>query len=235
MLGYTSPNPVTKTKLNLNKRVAFPMQKSPAAGTNQVKLSSSGLPLPHSGGSSSALSPPPPAVFNNGCNLPLNPPPSIIPSGIGTNLPKEVENNELMSNEIARDFSLKTFTEVLTKLKLTKDDNKYEEIYKRLEILKTMWLDDKIDSKISEILYKMAKSLESDDIVKAGDYHRALIIDGGSICSQWASALRQLIILCSTGQSDEPVSVTEDVKLINLLSDETKNYSKNNFSKIYHI
>lgn len=235
MLGYTPPNPSAKPKLNLNKRVAFPMQSSPTTGTNQVKLSSSGLPLPQAGGSSL-----PPSVFTAGNNLPsipLPPPPSVSSDVASNTLPKKEE-----TNTDVRDFCLKIFGEV--EAKFPKDDkfNKYENIHKSLEILRTMWLDDKIDSKISEILHEMAKSFESNDMDKAAECHRALIEDGRS--SQWTLAFRHLIVFIGWDKPDvpapmdEPIPVPEEVKLItvaNLMSDETKSDSKNNFSKIYHI
>lgn len=238
MLGYTPPNPSTKPKLNLNKRVAFPMQSSPTSGTSQVKLASSGLPLPQAGGSSLL-----PSVFTAGNNLPsipLPPPPSIVPSEVGScSLNKKEE-----INTDVRDFCLKVFGEV--EAKFPKDDkfNKYENIHKSLEILRTMWLDDKIDLKISEILHEMAKSFESNDMEKAAECHHALIQDGR--CFQWTLAFRHLIVFIGWDKPDEsvpaptedPIPQTEEVKLItvaNSMSDETKSDSKNNFSKIYHI
>lgn len=233
MLGMTPPNPTTKPKLNLNKRIAFPMQSSPGTGTNQVKLSSSGLPLPQAGGSSL-----PPSVFTSGNSLPsmpLPPPPSVIPSDVGSS------ESCFKTNSDVRDFCLKIFAEV--EEEFPKDDkfNKYENIHKSLEVLKTMWLDDKIDVKISEILYKMAKSFETDDMDEAAKCHRALIEDGRSF--QWTLAFRHLIVFRSRDKpmettEDQQIPETDEVKLItvaNLTSDETTSDSKNNFSKIYHI
>lgn len=218
MLGMTPPTTTTKPKLNLNRRIAFPMQSSPGTVTNQVKLSSSGLPLPQAGGSSL-----PPSVFTAGNSSPsilLPPPPSIIPSNVENSCSESCSK----TNTDVRDFCLKLYAEV--EEEFPKDDkfNKYENIHKSLEVLKAMWLDDKIDLKISEILYKMAKSFESNDMDEAANCHRALIEDGRSF--KWTLAFRHLIVFRSRDKPVEPteelIPETDEVKLITVTSDETK-------------
>lgn len=233
MLGYTPPNPSTKIKLNLNKRVAFPMQSSPS-GTSQVKLSSSGLPLPQAGGSSL-----PPSIMNTGSslsNLPPPPPPSVIPSGIGSSLPKESKQDE--ENELVkRDFALKVFSELDEGFPKDDKHNKYENIHKSLEILRTTWLDGKMELKYAKILFEMAKAFQVNDMDKAAECHRAFIMDNGD-CLQWTLAFRHLIVFRGwekpEEKQEEPITESNEVKLI-AVSDESKSDSKNNFSKIYHI
>ncbi|KAG4077732.1 hypothetical protein HA402_011161 [Bradysia odoriphaga] len=232
--NYSNAPPPTKTKLNLNKRVAFPMQSSSnSAELPKVEKSTAGLPMPFARVKSSAneSNKAPPAINN----VPLAPPPSVTnafksPEGCESSakVPGAFETNESGNSE---DLVLSTLKEINKSLEST-DSAKFEEIEKRLSILEVMWTDGKIDDKLKSLLAKTARALQDNQFSAAIDLQRSIIVDhGANVCAQWGPALRQLILLKESKISPKSemvpdASAVDEPKFMNPLDEENVGSSK---------
>lgn len=170
----TANKPV-KAKLNLNKRIAFPMagvSGSPSSSSN-VKTTTEGLPLPFS----TAKYQTPPSVFQPApsapevtpATLPL-PPPAAVPLPIDSSASLPNESSPVASTDsadaeksidlsTAREFCQSIFSRLTGTLAEKLDAGKMVEIRKRLDILNGMWLDNKLDQSIQVELYNIAKGM----------------------------------------------------------------------------
>lgn len=147
-----------KPRINLNKRVAFPMQSSGASNSN-VKTTAEGLPLPFSTAKyqptptttaaelspslpSAALPPPPPstAVFN--------------PSESTSQLPK---SEETFDSSEAQQFCHSIFSNQIEAMTTNIEHSKLSDIRKRLELLNQMWMENKLDEATQKNVYELAK------------------------------------------------------------------------------
>lgn len=147
-----------KTRTNLNKRVAFPMQSAGATTTSNVKTTAEGLPLPFSTAkyqppamntsplpeSTTVLSPPPPptTIFN-----PSVPVPTTTTEPI----------NETFDSAAARQLSHSVFTRLADAMATNSDVGKINEIRKRLETLDQMWQENKFDESVQKKLHELVK------------------------------------------------------------------------------
>lgn len=160
------PPPSTKTKLNLNKRVAFPLQSSSSpqqTTVTNVQTSSVGLPLPLSG------SRVPPSDFNLPPTKPPTvgslPPPPPLAASSGTYVIKPsvdnqtvavVTDTEEVDTEKWRDFSWNIFQRFLSDITSDQQIN-VEEIRKRINLMNDAWLANSLPAPVQSILYQMAK------------------------------------------------------------------------------
>lgn len=215
MFSYTASPPSVATgrsRLNLNKRVAFPLQSAPSQ-TVPTMLPGS-LPPP----SGSAISPTnfnvppgnvqpnsgqsffPPSAMNvppNNLNTPSQIPPSTY-TAPGTSLPNAspavptTNPDDLISEDEIKLITLATLKTAFTCIPLAQKTQN-PEIQRRLDTLQSSWND--LDRKIKIILYKISKAIESRDLDAATSQHRILVVDHHNACASWAPALRQLILL----------------------------------------
>lgn len=170
--GWNDPPPNTtttansvsssgKTRLNLNKRVAFPLQSSGASSnTSNVKTTAEGLPLPFS---TAKYQPPPTADVlppNPQQNV-LAPPPisSLPPTSGNITATKLVTSTAPQDDSVdltaAREFCFALFIRLLDSMKI--DAVKLSEIRKRLDTLNEMWIDNKFNENVQKDIFKLAK------------------------------------------------------------------------------
>lgn len=156
--GVPQPSAPGKSRISLNKRVAFPMQSSGASSTSNVKTTAEGLPLPFStakyqppsvsteplpAATQPALPPPPATIFN----------PSAPPQAV----PTELESNEDFDSATAKDLTHSVFTRLVDAMTSHTDAGKLSEIRKRLETLDQMWQENKLNESAQKNLYELAK------------------------------------------------------------------------------
>ncbi len=223
--NYSNAPPPTKTKLNLNKRIAFPIQSSSPSSAELPKVESSGagLPMPFARVKLNVNESNTAPVISN--IVPLQPPPSMtsVPKSSESdkelNCPSTVtETNDLRNSQ---ELVMNTLREVNESL-ISTDSVKVEEIEKRINVLEAMWIDGKIDDKLKALLLNTAKgdtflicfyyaitqftlismeyfnvtALRDNEFSAAINLQRSIIVDHGSnVCAQWGPALRQLILL----------------------------------------
>lgn len=155
--NYSNAPPPIKTKLNLNKRIAFPIQSSvQSANLPKVESSGAGLPMPFARVKLNIVESNTPPPSNS---LPLLPPPSM------TIVPKPSESSTSVvseQNELGNSFELvmSTLREINESVAST-DSSKVDEIEKRLNVLETLWMDGKIDDKLKILLVNTAKGKAS--------------------------------------------------------------------------
>lgn len=197
-LGY-SPGvaPGQTPKLNLNKRIAFPV-----AGT----ASPSNLPAPPAAVGGSSLPQFIPAASVGTVHAPstgqpsVPPLPPMVPTTVGTpprtgQIDKSKANaaedgsNNLPTNDEMRDLVRSTLEEFLLKT----DSSRQVEIRKRLDVMLQSWNDAKLSDGLRGKLFRLANALNERKTVDANEIHRSIIVEHGKECVQWAPALRQLI------------------------------------------
>ncbi|XP_055585760.1 steroid receptor RNA activator 1-like [Uranotaenia lowii] len=180
-------SPAGPPKLNLNKRVAFPVGKtSVQPQTVPTGEITSSLPQFVSG---APMAVPP-------CLLPTAPPISAVgtppKSAIFTATPKITPSSD--SNHPDEPEMLTFVEQILQQFILKLDTSKQGEIRKRLEVIQKSWEEGKFPVALKIKLYDFAKALESGSVTSANDIHRSVIVDHGTVCVQWAPALRQLVL-----------------------------------------
>uniref|UniRef100_A0A1Q3F317 Putative steroid receptor rna activator 1 n=1 Tax=Culex tarsalis TaxID=7177 RepID=A0A1Q3F317_CULTA len=194
--GTTPP-----TKLNLNKRVAFPLATSAATSTSQ--------PPTTTGGSSSLPQFIPGATSGPPVGVPpmAGPPPPVAvgtPPKIG---PSEKLQTELLedktkfpSDEEMKEMAERTFREFVGKL----DQSMQAGVQRRLDLIQQSWKD--LGEALIRKLYRFAKALSKGDSTQASSIHRAIIVDHGKLSVQWAPALRQLMLTMGPATQQEPAA-----------------------------
>lgn len=150
-MGYSAASqPAVKSKPSLNKRVAFPMQSSDIAANTKVQTSSAGLPMPFA--RVKQQPPPPEPSASTAVKLPLLPPANRPPPPKAESiLPAHHVDNPIHEPIVDPEVShAKTIQTLQTILKSVTglDAVKSDEIEKRLGVLSTMWLDNRLDSKL---------------------------------------------------------------------------------------
>lgn len=184
--GAPPSNPFTKPKLNLNKRIAFPLQTNPTSGSSgttpnvpgKVEISGAGLPMPFARvqvpfGPASSV----PSVTDLADNIaaltsPSNatpislPPPPPLSTSPASNDPiwspaERVEAERCspqpnITSEEALEYINGIFNATLNTL-FQDDHTKSDVIQKRLDTMRTMWLEHKFNNTIQETLYNIAK------------------------------------------------------------------------------
>lgn len=156
-----------KPRLNLSKRVAFPMQSGASPSSSNVKTTSEGLPLPYSTAkyqppslinptlppeqpvSSSVLAPPPVAIFN-----PLQNVPTTFESQ------QSESSNEPFESVVAREFCHSIFMRLIDQMDNSIDAVKLTEMRKRMDLLNDMWVENKFDEVVQQKLYDLGRGKE---------------------------------------------------------------------------
>lgn len=161
MSGQAPP----KSRLNLNKRVAFPMQNSSQSSTSNVPTADSGLPLPFSTSKYNPAVVPPsasPLVASSATGPPIG-----LPPPIGTPLPPLQSTVPASANisvaaarqSNGREYCYRIFSNVLKSSTAPFDTTKTIEIERRLEILNNAWTTEKFDSDLENRLCQIAQGM----------------------------------------------------------------------------
>ncbi|XP_057317983.1 steroid receptor RNA activator 1-like [Microplitis mediator] len=175
-----TPTPAgsTPTKRLLNKRVAFPLNSSGGPGASQPGRA----PPP-------VLPPflPEPARGELLATAPHVP--NIDPSTMRAELEKR-----------ALDFDKRQcLQDILYNFKMVIDDqpsscDKIEEVRRRLDIMKSMWKENKLHEDMYEKVLMLSRALARKDIEEADKIHVDLMTNYPAHCTAWISAIRYLIL-----------------------------------------
>lgn len=154
-----------KPRLNLCKRVAFPMQSGATPSGSNVKTTSEGLPLPYS----TAKYQPPPLM--NPTLLSEQPRPSFVlapppPVAIFNPIQNVLASAESMQSEssnepfdlvAAREFCHLIFMRLIDQMDKSIDAAKLTEMRKRMDLLNDMWVENKFDEVVQRKLYDLGR------------------------------------------------------------------------------
>ncbi|KAF7393161.1 hypothetical protein HZH66_008994 [Vespula vulgaris] len=171
-------NTNTPTKRILNKRVPFPLISGELTRNNtECQSNTAGMPL----------SPPPPPLPSP-LSLKTAPhAPLITPSDANTQLTCTVtkfdKQQALVDTMANLEFIIKKYVM----------ENKIDEVQKRLDLMKSCWLDNKLNDSIQQKIFDISKALKDEDVEKADKLHIALMIDHTSLCSAWIPSIRHII------------------------------------------
>ncbi|GAB0086252.1 hypothetical protein DMENIID0001_002670 [Sergentomyia squamirostris] len=198
--GKSSPS---RNKLNLNRRVAFPMSGPAAGGGQKVELAPSGLPMPFArvstnvDTSGNAPSPLP----NASLAKPPPPPTANLPPASG-NPSKESEATQGTVSEEEMRKTLKDFNTLSQKIE---DIKVREEVLRRLDLLRVQTNKNHLSDEVKVFLVKICEALNGEKFADASLLHRKLMIDFHSECNSWGSFLRNIILAA------EPLNPEEDL------------------------
>ncbi|KAK0080224.1 hypothetical protein PV325_000268 [Microctonus aethiopoides] len=183
----------TPTRRLLNKRVAFPLNSTCLSG-NKPAQSTNLPPLPSSINIKTTTAP----------HAPLFSPTTVY----------TVENSSSSSNKIIdKDQALNDTFENLNYIinDVLKNDDKIDEIQKRLGIMKSMWNDNKLNNEIHEKVYELSQALRLNDIDTADKIHMLLMMNHGTLCNTWISAIRHLILIIKRKINEEKIETKGEI------------------------
>ncbi|KAG6798100.1 steroid receptor RNA activator 1 isoform X1 [Apis mellifera caucasica] len=181
---------ITPTKRMLNKRVAFPMTSI------QAKDKESSLNKP--------LNMPPP--IQSAINLTTaSHPPLLCPSN-KNNLKGKMNEININKEE--------TLNNVLTNLEAVinehiSEKNSAEEVKKKLDILKTAWLEDKLNNVIYKNILDLSTALREGNIEKADEIHIALMMYHANLCNTWIPGIRHIILGLKTKMKNSNITYSQ--------------------------
>ncbi|CAK9831674.1 Steroid receptor RNA activator 1 [Anthophora retusa] len=170
----TTQSSVTPVKRMLNKRVAFPLASAQAVDKETNPNMSVNMPPP----------------LQSTINLTTaSHPPLLHPS----NKNVEEKTNEMeIDKEQALNNVLINFEVVINEHILEK--SKAEEVKKRLDVLKTAWLEDKLNNVIYKNVLDLSTALRMGNVERADQLHVALMMQHASLCSAWIPGIRHIIL-----------------------------------------
>lgn len=188
-LSYAGTGTPPPTKLNLNKRVAFPLATSAATTTLPPTTAAGASTLPQFIPVATSGQSGPPV---GGVGLPpamVGPPPPVAAVGTPPKVaqPGSTEaETEFPSDEEMKQLVERTFRDFVGKL----DSSTQAGVQRRLDSISWKDLGDALIRK----LFRFAKALTDGNSTLASSIHRAIIVDHGKLSVQWAPALRQLML-----------------------------------------
>ncbi|KAI4499258.1 hypothetical protein M0802_005518 [Mischocyttarus mexicanus] len=163
------------TKRILNKRVPFPLISGELPkNNNDCQSHTAGMPLPPL--------PPPPLSSKTALHTPL-----ITPSNINTQLTCTITKFD------KQQALVDTMANLELVIKKYVVENKIDEVQRRLDLMKSYWLDNKLNDSIQQKIFDISKALKEEDVDRADELHIALMIDHTSLCSAWISSIRHII------------------------------------------
>ncbi|XP_059612759.1 steroid receptor RNA activator 1-like [Phlebotomus argentipes] len=194
-MGYeeqAKPSP-NRSKLNLTKRVAFPIGGPGGGGAGQkVELAPSGLPMPFARVSSKAE--PSGIIPPSSSSSDIKPPPTMgdNPASGSVQVIHAVQGTaqEAISDEKMREI-LRDFERFSKKIE---DKKVEEEVSRRLDILGVQSRKNELSEAVKSRLVKICEALKEENYTEASQIHRSLMVDFHSTCCSWGSSLRNIIL-----------------------------------------
>lgn len=164
----------TSTKRLLNKRVAFPLfsQTSSPEKANVPSQSSNTPPILQSTTVPTITTAP---------HKPLLAPTDVAKIPEADNFNKDQALAEVLAS----------LESVMTEQKMEK--NKVKEIRKRLDIMKSNWIENKMNDIVQRNILDISKALLQKDVKEADKMHITLMTQYATVCHTWMPAIRHII------------------------------------------
>ncbi|KAL0102285.1 hypothetical protein PUN28_018665 [Cardiocondyla obscurior] len=166
------------SKRLLNKRVAFPLFL-------QTSSPEKAAALPPSSNIPPILQPTSVPTITTAPHKPF-----LAPTN-KNNVTKTSESNEIFDKEKALTEVLANLESLMTEQKI--EENKVKEIQKRLNIMKTNWIENKLNDTVQRNILDISKALLKKDIKEADKIHITLMTQHGAACRIWMPAIRNII------------------------------------------
>uniref|UniRef100_A0A1L8DZP8 Putative steroid receptor rna activator sra1 n=1 Tax=Nyssomyia neivai TaxID=330878 RepID=A0A1L8DZP8_9DIPT len=208
-LGNPSPN---RTKLNLNKRIAFPMSSQGSGEGQKVELAPSGLPAPFAR-VSSATQPAGNVVTPETSACDIAPPPC------------SPRVKDVKADDILDDTQESVTPEVISEMKMREvlrnldvfakkiDDKKVqEEVLRRMDLLRVQTNKNELCEEIKRNLVKICEALNEENFIEANEFHRKLMVDYHTDCSSWGSSLRNIILAAQDPKEPQDDAIKNQIE-----------------------
>ncbi|XP_039313071.1 steroid receptor RNA activator 1 isoform X3 [Solenopsis invicta] len=178
----------TSTKRLLNKRVAFPLSSqtsSPGKVASLPPLSNMPPVLQSTTAPTITTAPHKPllAPTDKGCA-----------NTVDDNFDKDQALMEILAN----------LESVMMEQKM--EENKMKEIQRRLEIMKSNWLENKLNDSVQRNMLDISKALLRKDIKEADKIHITLMTQHATVCRTWMPAIRHVIFEMKKEGNSEQLS-----------------------------
>jgi len=166
----------TSTRRLLNKRMAFPLSS---------ETSSPGK---------AAFLPPtsnmPPVLQSSGIPTITTAPHKPLLAPIDKDSVTETSESDFDKDKALTEI-LANLESVMTEQEMEED--KVKEIQRRLDAMKSNWLENKLNDSVQRNMLDISKALLRKDIEKANQIHIALVTQHTPVCRTWISAIRNII------------------------------------------
>ncbi|XP_055844935.1 steroid receptor RNA activator 1 [Episyrphus balteatus] len=193
-----------KTKLNLNKRIAFPLQGGPTTSkpTAIVQPNQANAPpllpmtMPPLGVTPNQH---PVAVVHPMPNInapPLSQPPTAAQTSAQTSPLQPPTQQQTFVEPLpddAQQFALGILRLQLIKVQET-PNVRLDEIQRRIGVMEELWQSGNLSQPIQAKIYKIAKAVETNSLAEAMETYTSLVLSHSNECSTWAVALRHIIL-----------------------------------------
>ncbi|KYM97897.1 PREDICTED: steroid receptor RNA activator 1-like [Cyphomyrmex costatus] len=166
----------TSTKKLLNKRVAFPLSSHTSSSEKAAVLPAS-LNMPPM--LQSTIAP----TITTAPHKPL-----LAPTDKDC---AKTESDDNFDKDQALTEILTSLESVMTEQKM--EENKVKEIRKRLDIMKSNWLENKLNDKVQRNILNISKALLRKDIKEADKIQVILMTQHAPVCHTWMPAIRHII------------------------------------------
>lgn len=192
-----------RTKLNLNKRIAFPLQGGPTISkpTAIVQPNQTSVPVlpmampPLPGGISTSQHPvavvhPMPIVY-----APPATQPPLMPAVVAQTSPLQPSTPPFQEPlpDDAQQFALGILRLQLSKVQES-PNVRLDEIERRIGVMEQLWQSGNLLLPIQAKIFKIAKAVETNSLAEAMETYTSLVLSHSNECSTWAVALRHIIL-----------------------------------------
>ncbi|XP_003739517.1 steroid receptor RNA activator 1 [Galendromus occidentalis] len=183
--AYAASEPRARTRLN--KRVAYtPGIPTSPASSNPISIPSS---PPVSTGDIHVFTPP--DFHPASCSPPCGSPPSSSGKVDTSDLPDL--NSTEMFEKVNSDLS-----HMLSRVQEKVSERKFEDIRKRLDIMRSQWNEGKLSEPTKKLLYLLVTRLRACDYEDANRIQVALIVNYSCEVSQWVVGVKHVILECQS-------------------------------------
>lgn len=208
-----------RTKLNLNKRIAFPLQggpttSKPTAIVQPNQASAPPLPLtmpPLAGGVSTTQHPVAVVHPMPNVNAPSSsqlPPMSATAQTSPMQLPTPPFQETIPDD--AQQFALGILRLQLVKVQES-TNVRLDEIQRRVCVMEQLWQSGNLSLPIQAKIYKIAKAVETNSLAEAMETYTSLVLSHSNECSTWAVALRHIILTLQPNNA-RPLPTVDDLQ-----------------------
>ncbi|EGI65687.1 PREDICTED: steroid receptor RNA activator 1-like isoform X2 [Acromyrmex echinatior] len=165
------------TRRLLNKRVAFPLSSQTPSPEKATVLPAS-LNMP-------------PTLQSTAVPTITTAPHKPLLAPTDKDYAKTIKSDDNFDKDQALTEILTSLESVMMEQKI--EENKVKEIQKRLDIMKSNWLENKLNDTVQRNILNISKALLRKDVKEADKIHVTLMMQHATVCRTWMPAIRNII------------------------------------------
>ncbi|KAM7346441.1 steroid receptor RNA activator 1 [Cochliomyia hominivorax] len=171
-----------RPRINLNKRVAYPLQGTITQSTNTTKPTAVVLPNQASAG----LPPPPPPTANS----------ASIMQPVAVVHPMPHTTNEQENITLPTDAVIISFRCLREQVPLVQEsiNVRREEIERRLGIIEQLWQSGNLSAAVQQKIYRLSQAVQRRSYNEAMEIYTSLVANHANECTSWAVTLRHIVL-----------------------------------------